>query len=189
MGRRRDALAGTGAGGDPTALTHAALRRAARRATLTIRWRGRAAAGPSEGAAVTQEQRSVQERPIGVSLISTLSLAWGAMAMVEALTLFPSSASSTVVDQGLDTGPVGHTLAFAMVAVGVFCILVSFGLWDMHRWAYRLTLAVAILHVAASVVGVLLGGPTWSMAVAASIVPVVLVVYMLTPGVRRAFRI
>jgi uncharacterized membrane protein (DUF2068 family) len=137
---------------------------------------------------VTQEQRSVQGRPIGVTLISTLALVWSVMAFFEALTLFPSSASATIVDQGLDTGALGQTLAFAALALGVVYFLVAFGLWDMHRWAYWLTLGISILHVAGSVVGVLVGGPTPAMAVAASIVPAILIVYMLTPGVRRAFR-
>jgi uncharacterized membrane protein (DUF2068 family) len=138
---------------------------------------------------VTQEQRSVQSRPIGVTLISTLALVWSVMAFFEALTLFPSSASSTIVDQGLDTGPLGQTLAFAALALGVVYFLVAFGLWDMHRWAYWLTLGISVLHVAGSVVGALLGGPTWAMALVASIAPVILVVYMLTPGIRRAFRV
>ncbi len=142
-----------------------------------------------EGAEVTQQQRSLQGRPIGVTLISTLALVWSVMAVIEGLTLFPSSASSTVVDQGLDTGPLGQPLALALIALGVVYILVAFGLWDMHRWAYWLTLGISILHVVVSVVGALLGGPTLAMAVAASIVPVVLIVYMLTPGVRRGFRV
>lgn len=138
---------------------------------------------------MTQEQRSVQGRPIGVSLISTLALVWSVMAFFEALTLFPSSASATIVDQGLDTGPLGQTLAFAALALGVVYFLVAFGLWDMHRWAYWLTLGISVLHVAGSIVAAMLGGPTWAMAAAASLVPVILVVYMLTPGVRRAFRV
>ena len=138
---------------------------------------------------MTQEQRSVQGRPIGVSLISTLALVWSVMAFFEALTLFPSSASATIVDQGLDTGPIGQTLAFAALALGVVYFLVAFGLWDMHRWAYWLTLGISVLHVVGSVAAALLGGPTWAMAAAASVVPVILVVYMLTPGVRRAFRV
>ena len=57
----------------------------------------------------------------------------------------------------------------------------------MHRWAYWLALFVSVVHVAGSIVGVLLGGPTWALAVVASIVPIIFVVYLLTPGVRRAF--
>ena len=56
---------------------------------------------------MTQQQRSLDERPIGVTLISTLALVWSVMAFFEAFTMFPSATSATVVDQGLDTGPFG----------------------------------------------------------------------------------
>ena len=108
---------------------------------------------------MTQEQRSVQGRPIGVTLISTLALVWSVVAFFEALTMFPS-ATSTSVDQGLDTGPFGDALRGAPRGAVVY-FLVAFGLWDMHRWAYWLALGISVLHMAGIVAATCSAGPPW----------------------------
>ncbi len=136
---------------------------------------------------MTQEQRSLQGRPIGVMLISTLALLWSAVTFLEAFTLFSSATAPTPWDQGLDTGTVGQLLAFGGFGIAVLYVALAFGLWNLHRWAWWLALGVAVVHVAGSVAAALLGGPTWAAVVVTSIVPVVIGAYLLTPGVRRAF--
>ena len=136
---------------------------------------------------MTELQRSLDERPIGVTLISTLALVWSVMAFFEAFTMFPSAAVSTPVDQGLDTGPFGSIIGIGGLVGAVLYFLVAFGLWDRHRWAWWLAVAIAALHLAGNVAGYLVGGPTIAMAVVASVAPGLILVYLLTPGARRAF--
>jgi uncharacterized membrane protein (DUF2068 family) len=136
---------------------------------------------------VTQEQRSLNERPIGVTLISMLALVWSVVAFFEAFTMFPSAAVSSPVDQGLDTGPFGSIIGVGGLVGAVLYFLVAFGLWDRHRWAWWLAIAIAALHIAGNVAGYVIGGPTVAMAVAGSIAPAIILVYLLMPGARRTF--
>ncbi len=136
---------------------------------------------------MTQEQRSLDERPIGVTLISMLALLWSVVAFFEAFTMFPSATVSSPVDQGLDTGPFGSIIGVGGLVGAVLYFLVAFGLWDRHRWAWWLAIAIAALHIAGNVAGYLVGGPTVAMAVAGSIAPAIILVYLLMPGARRTF--
>jgi uncharacterized membrane protein (DUF2068 family) len=136
---------------------------------------------------VTQEQRSLDERPIGVTVISMLALVWSVVAFFEAFTMFPSATVSSPVDQGLDTGPFGSVIGVGGLVGAVLYFLVAFGLWDRHRWAWWLAIAIAALHIAGNVAGYLVGGPTVAMAVAGSIAPAIILVYLLMPGARRTF--
>jgi hypothetical protein len=138
---------------------------------------------------VTWEQRSLNDRPIGVTLISTLALLWSVVAFFESFTMFPSATSSTPIDQGLDTGAVGPLLGVGGLVIAVLYFLVAFGLWDMHTWAWWLAAGISVLHVVGNIAGFLLGGPTIGMAVVGSIVPLIIVIYLVTPGARRAFHV
>ena len=69
----------------------------------------------------------------------------------------------------------------------VLYFLVAFGLWDLHRWAWWLAIGIAALHIVGNAAGFLLGGPTIAMAVGGSVAPAIILVYLLTPGARRAF--
>ncbi len=136
---------------------------------------------------MTQEQRSLDERPIGVTLISMLALVWSVVAFFEAFTMFPSATVSSPVDQGLDTGPFGSIIGVGGLVGAVLYFLVAFGLWDRHRWAWWLAIAIAALHIVGNVAGYVVGGPTVAMAVAGSIAPAIILVYLLMPGARRTF--
>lgn len=136
---------------------------------------------------MTQEQRSLDERPIGVTLISMLALVWSVVAFFEAFTMFPSATVSSPVDQGLDTGPFGSIIGVGGLVGAVLYFLVAFGLWDRHRWAWWLAVAIAALHIVGNAAGYLVGGPTVAMAVAGSIAPAIILVYLLMPGARRTF--
>lgn len=138
---------------------------------------------------MTQQQRSLDERPIGVSLISMLALVWSVVAFFEAFTMFPSATASNPVDQGLDTGPFGSIIGIGGLVGAVLYFLVAFGLWDRHTWAWWLAIAIAALHIVGNATGFVLGGPSIGMAVAGSIAPVLILVYLLLPGSRRTFRI
>jgi hypothetical protein len=129
----------------------------------------------------------MRQRPIGITLLSTLALLAGIGAAFQAF---------TSLDPG-SVGPVGNVQAGGgfgpaaigyMIAAGIY-VQLSYGPWDMKRWAWFLAPALAIVHVAFNIGGALVGGPTWALAGVGSVIPLVILAYLVTAGVRRAFRI
>jgi uncharacterized membrane protein (DUF2068 family) len=134
-----------------------------------------------------QPLQQMQQRPLGITLLSTLALLDAALAVFQ---VFASMAPESVGPFGQVNvaGGLGvQTVAYLVVA-GVYLQL-SYGLWDMKRWAWYLALVISVVHVVVNVLIALSGNATWALAAIGSIIPVVIVVYLATPGVRRAFKV
>jgi len=137
---------------------------------------------------MTQDQRSVQGKPIGVMVISMLALMWSIPAFFQALSILAFGSDSPIT-QGGDPGTAGTLVSLVGFGVAIAYFVVGYGLWQMAKWGLYLAVAISIIHVVVNVVGALAGGPTWTAAAVESIVPAIMIVYLLRPGVRRAFRV
>jgi len=129
--------------------------------------------------------QEMQQRPIGITLLSTLALL---AAIGAAFQAFASVDPGSVGLFGNVQAGSGFGLAAAgfLIVAGIYVEL-SYGLWQTKGWAWILALVFAAIHVAFDVGAALLGGATWALAIGGSIIPVVILAYLLTPGVRRAF--
>jgi hypothetical protein len=134
-----------------------------------------------------QPLQQMQQRPMGITLLSTLMLLDAALAVFQ---VFASMAPDAVGPFGQvnAAGGLGLQTVAYLVAAGVYLEL-SYGLWDMKRWAWYLAAVISVAHVVINVLIALSGDATWALAAVGSIIPAVILVYLATPGVRRAFRI
>ena len=129
--------------------------------------------------------QQMQQRPMGITLLSTLALLAAVGAAFQA---FASVDPGSVGPFGQIQSGSGIGLAAAgfLIAAGIYLEL-SYGLWQTKGWAWFLALAISVTHIAVNVAAALFGGATWALAIGGSIVPLIILAYLLTPGVRRAF--
>ena len=129
--------------------------------------------------------QQMQQRPMGITLLSTLALL---AAIGAAFQAFASVDPGSVGLFGHVQAGSGFGLAAAgfLIAAGIYLEL-AYGLWQTKGWAWILMLVLAIVHIAFNVGAAFLGGASWALAIGGSIVPLIILVYLATPGVRRAF--
>jgi uncharacterized membrane protein (DUF2068 family) len=134
-----------------------------------------------------QPLQQMQQRPMGITLLSTLALLDAALA---AFQVFASMAPDSVgpFGQVSAAGGLGLQTVLYLVAAGVYLQL-SYGLWDMKRWAWYLAVFISGAHLVLNVLAAVSGGATWALAAVGSVIPIVILVYLATPGVRRAFKV
>jgi hypothetical protein len=122
-------------------------------------------------------------RPIGVTLLAVLAGIAGFIGVVHALQflhLLP-----------VFLGPVsfyGYDVfgAFLWALLAVIWTWVAVGLWSMNPQAWRFVVAVSVLHLILDALSVV-GASTLQSLLPSILVGALVLLYCLTPGVRRAF--
>jgi len=147
-------------------------------------------------------QITVRRRPIGITILAiaafVLGLPLGLLGLF--LTAFGALAALGAWTANSPTMAFGAALAGASVAFGLLflvfgllCLGFAIGAWRLRPWARRLGLIGSGLGIAGSLssyssaatLGTVAGGATGALVALA--VSVAIMVYLLTPGVRRAF--
>jgi hypothetical protein len=125
-------------------------------------------------------------RPGGVTVLAVLvglaaipPLAYGIISLIGSAATFLSTADS----------PALPILAIGVVylAVAVVYLAVAWALLSLRPWAWILAAIVAVGHIAINVVSALTGNVGWPQAIGASIIPIIVAVYLFRGDVRAAF--
>lgn len=138
----------------------------------------------------------MKERPAGITVIAglyiflgCLSLLWGFLALgVGGLTalfgnLFGAQSVTAFGQSSAWTGYVGILTAIVQIVVAI-------GLIGMKKWAWYLAIVALALTVILGVFGVFTGGVfAFICGSLGLIVPVIILIYLLTRGVRHEFGI
>ena len=138
-------------------------------------------------------QITVRHRPIGISIMAILAFLFGLLiTLLGALFIVGGAAVSNSVSSsfGLLVGGALAVLGAIVLLFGLLYIVFAIGAWKLKGWAWWLGLIGSVLFIlggiasysAASSAGTSTGGSLVSLVVA-----VVIFVYLVTPGVRRAF--
>jgi hypothetical protein len=84
-------------------------------------------------------------------------------------------------------GGLGVGLGVILLIGAVMNVVFGFGAWNLHGWAWWLGLIGNALPIL-SAIGLVVGGwQSLGAAIGSTIVNIFIVVYLLTPGVQRAF--
>lgn len=112
------------------------------------------------------------ERPLGVTILSVLGYIGAILMALSGISViaFGGLASSLGV-LGLMFGSVGIIAGVMLLAMGIITFAVSYGLWNLKKWAWT----VAIILEGLSVLGNLM-----SMSIVGIIIPVIVVYYLYT---------
>lgn len=138
----------------------------------------------------------MKKRPAGITLIVIIFFLLGGFSLLWSGLIFGVGGLGSLFG-GLfgaeQIVAVGESTAWSgflgLVTAGVQ-IVVAFGLLGVKRWAWVLALVGAALTVVQGVIGMFTGGVFAFMCGSIGLIlPVIILVYLLRPGVRRAFAV
>lgn len=138
----------------------------------------------------------MKKRPAGVTVIVILLFIMAGISLLWSLMLFGVGGLSALfgglfgADQVSAFGNNTAWSGFLGLLTGIVQIVVAFGLLGMMGWAWWLALVGVGINILQGVLGILSGG-TWGLMCGSIslIIPVIVLVYLLTPGIRTAFGI
>lgn len=139
-------------------------------------------------------------RPIGVTIVAVLELVRSLMGLLIALGMFFfkdafinaffQNSEFQQSTQQLPPGALqaGINIAGAFTLIGVLIgLLLAYGLFNLKRWAWIVTLIFAILGILSDVISLVQGQAMPGLSVLQLVISAVIVYYLLQPQVKRAF--
>jgi hypothetical protein len=142
-----------------------------------------------------QERRSedmstlqvAQERPMGIRVLAILAMLGGALGIASALGML--GLGGVVAASGAGAiGGIGVGLGGVFLIGAVLNLVFGFGAWNLKGWAWWLGVIGTTLHIVSAIGSFTLGGGhLLNLASAGTLVNILILVYLLTPGVQRAF--
>ncbi len=138
----------------------------------------------------------MKKRPAGVTIVAILAFVLGGVSLLWSLLVLGVAGMGSLFGgmigaEGLAAfGALTGLSAFVGVLGGIVQIVVGFGLLGMYRWAWYLALIGVGLNVVSGLISMFTGG-VWGLICGGLtiILPGIILIYLLFPGVRKAFRI
>jgi hypothetical protein len=135
----------------------------------------------------TQTSASIQERPAGITLLAILQLIAGLLGLCIPTILLLGGTALTLVGGGI-VGGLGIVVALLMFIAPALHLLVAFGALNLRPWAWWL----GVIATGLDVFGVIINLWNGAGAIAAlfpAFFSVLVFIYLMTPNVRKAFKI
>jgi hypothetical protein len=138
----------------------------------------------------------MKDKPAGVALVIILFFALGGLSLVWGLLVLGVGGLSAFfgnlfnLESVLSFGNSSAWSGFFNIIAGVFQIVVGFGLLGMQKWAWYIAVIGVALAVVQGILG-LFGGGTFGFICGSLwlVVPIAVLVYLLTPGPRKAYHV
>ena len=135
-------------------------------------------------------------RPRGVTIIAILLGIEGILEIIVGILILTTSffISHKVVVHGhaitaTAINVIGGLLGVLPLVVGILTLIFTWGLWTLKRWAFWVTITIAVLNILIALPVIFQSPPNIFSFVLKAIVPVVILLYFLFyPHVRHAFR-
>jgi hypothetical protein len=136
------------------------------------------------------------KRPAGVTMLAIVLFVLGAFSLLWSAALFGVGGLSSLfggligADQVAAFGTSTAWSGFLTLITGVVQIVVGFGLLGVKSWAWWLALVGVGLNILQGVFGIFSGG-TWGVICGSIglIIPILVLIYLLTPGIRKVFSV
>lgn len=127
--------------------------------------------------------------PTGVNILAFLLLVSGIIGLCgPTFVLLDSSFIFTTLTGAIAVGAARIIAALLMMIGPVLQIAVALGALQLKRWAWWLGLVASGISLVTAVINIINGTTVWLPLLSAA-VPLVILIYLLTPRVRNAFQI
>ena len=138
----------------------------------------------------------MKDKPAGVTLLVILFFALGGLSLLWGLLVLGVGGISAFFGglfnaEGMSSfGNSSAWSGFFSIIAGVFQIVVGFGLLGMQKWAWYIAVIGVGLGIVQGIIG-LFGGGTFGFICGSLwlVIPFSVLVYLLTPGLRKAYKI
>lgn len=152
----------SGSGGSPEGVRHAGMKGT------------RAMMGPGS-----------QARPLGVTILAILAAIGGVFGALGGIGIVFLGGVAATVTGGL--GAIVAILGLVLLALSVVELVLAYGFWMLRQWAWKLGFILEAAAVLLGIVQVLAGGSSISSLLVTVVVAGIILYYLNTPDVRKAF--
>lgn len=116
-------------------------------------------------------------RPLGVTILAILNALGGIMTLIGGVAAIGVTSTGIFASLGIIVG--GFT-----IIIGLFQLIVAWGLWTGKKWAWLLALIFGILGVIFGILGLIGGGMT---GIVSLLINAIIVYYLMRPEVKAFF--
>lgn len=129
----------------------------------------------------------MRNRPFGVSLISILVAIDAVIGMFAAFAMLGLSVFSF-----FDVPHIGA--AFALSVIGIFVLIITLvqlvvaaGLWSLEKWAWMVAVVICWIDVIFGAISGIINAQTFGAVLLGIVIPLIVLFYLYSEGVRKAF--
>lgn len=125
-------------------------------------------------------------RPTGVTIIAVLSFISGLLGLCGALPVFGISLIAGVFIPPV--GVIGILIGLFLALSPILLLIFAYGAWNLRPWAWMWGIIANGLSVFSALIAVVTTGNVFAIGTH-GLIPIIVFVYLLTPDIRRAFRV
>lgn len=125
-------------------------------------------------------------RPTGVTIIAVLSFISGLLGLCGALPVFGISLIAGVFIPPV--GVIGILIGLFLALSPILLLIFAYGAWNLRPWAWMWGIIANGLSVLSALIAVVTTGNVFAIGTH-GLIPIIVFVYLLTPDIRRAFRV
>lgn len=118
------------------------------------------------------------QRPTGITILAVLAAIGGVLGLLAVPGLFALSSVG---------GFIVTLLALITLAQAILALAFAYGAWTLKPWGWTLGVAIYVIGIIVNVVMVLLGYQTIGGILVSVIIAALILYYLNTPDVKRAF--
>jgi len=135
-------------------------------------------------AKITKKQSIKRSRPVGIAILAILEILGGILVILfGALSGTILSSIATAPNMAM-LGPVAGVIGIAFVILGVIALVNGYGLWTGMKWAWWLTVVIAVISVIVNLLSLVHAN---FGALGGIIVEAIILYYMTRPNVKAYF--
>jgi hypothetical protein len=124
---------------------------------------------------------------LGVSILAILAIIGGVLGLLGSFAILGFGSVATAAGAGI-LGFAGIGVGVVMLVGSLLNLLFGYGAWNLRPWAWWWGMIANGLPILGALVGLILGGTeSLGSAIGSTLLNIIIVVYLLTPGVQRAF--
>ena len=133
------------------------------------------------------ELGATAQRPLGITILAVLAFITGILGLLGSLFLLGLGGAASMTGAGM-LGLAGIGLGGVMLIGSLLNLVFGYGAWNLRPWAWWWGLIANGLPILGAILGLILGGgESFGNAIWSSLLNIIIVVYLLTPGVQHAF--
>jgi hypothetical protein len=125
-------------------------------------------------------------RPLGVTILAILALISGIFGLLGGVTVVFLGGAAAAVGV-LDIGGIVAIMGVLTLALAVVSLALAYGFWTLKPWAWQLGIILEVLSIGLAVLQVLFGGSGIPSVIISIVVAGIIIYYLNTPAVRKAF--
>jgi len=136
------------------------------------------------------------KRPTGITIIAIVYIVLAVLSLLWSGLVFGLGGLGSLfgglfgADNVAAMGTSSAWSGFLGIVTALVQIVVAIGLLSLKKWAWFLALISVALTVVQGIVGIFGGGPfAWMCGILGLLIPVGILIYLLLPGIRKAFGI